>query len=319
MKKMIIFILVATLALMSGCQSKGYSEYKNAMEQTNKLEQFETHWSMEVNLDYDVEAFDEEDIALAFEEFSEMKLEMIMKRDKKKGLTQAEAYLNYGNVGLDADYYVFDQGSFLSIPFLEKYISLSDIDNQDFMPEDYSLILSERTLEDIEKLWLDTVTSDDVFKGESILIDTPDGSVKTTKYTISIDDETFKMFIYEMGEVLMYDEKFIENLSKQDFPDDFDFIKLIEEIDQLYLEEFTYEIYVDIDNYIVDEFINVRINSGMDYLNSIEFRMASQLYKINKTMEFSFPSITSDQVMTFDELREDEEFKEYIPDQYLED
>ena len=319
MKKTIVFILAVTLIFMSGCQGKGYSEYKNALEQTNKLEQFETHWSMNLNFDYDVEGFDEEDVASAFEAFSEMKLEMIMKKDKKKGLTQAEAYLNYGNVGLDADYYVFDQGSYLSIPFLEKYISLIDIENQDFMPEDYSLILSERTLKDIEKLWLDTVTSDDVFKGESILIDTPDGSVKTTKYTIDIDDETFKIFIYEMGEILMYDEKFVENLSKQDIPDNFDFIKLLEQIDKLYLEEFTYEIYVDIDNYIVNELINVKINSDMDYLNSIDFRMESQLYKINKTIEFNFPIITKDQVMTFDELKEDEEFKEYLPDQYLED
>ena len=117
----------------------------------------------------------------------------------------------------------------------------------------------------------------------------------------------------------MYDEKFVENLSKQDIPDNFDFIKLLEQIDKLYLEEFTYEIYVDIDNYIVNELINVKINSDMDYLNSIDFRMESQLYKINKTIEFNFPIITKDQVMTFDELKEDEEFKEYLPDQYLED
>lgn len=319
MKKTIIFLLAATLILMSGCQSKGYSEYKKAMEQTNKLEQFETHWSMEMNFDYDVEEFDKEEVGAAFDKFSQMKLEMIMKKDKEKGYTQAEAYMQYGNVGLDADYYVFDQGSYLSIPFLEKYISLTDVENQDFIPEDYSLILSERSLKEIEKLWLDTVTSDDVFKGESLLIDTPDGSVKTTKYTIDIDDETFKTFIYEMGEVLMYDDKFIENLSKQDIPEEFDFIKLVEQIDKLYLEEFIYEIYVDIDNYIVNELINVRINSEMDYLNSIEFRMESQLYKINKTIEFNFPNITKDQVMTFDELKEDEEFKDYLPDQYLED
>ncbi len=315
MKKTLIVVMMASLMLMAGCQSKDYGEYKDAMEQTSALERYEEHFRMDLEMDYNLDTIEDQETARKIGDMAEFSIEVISKEDKTLGFVDSEAHIFYGGVGFDADYFVTEEGSFLSLPFIEKYIRFDSMDMEEFKPEDYGLFVSDESLKEMQKIWLDTITDDEVFKGEEILVDTPDGKVKTSKYTIEISDEIFKMFLGEIAQVLMMDDVFMDNLVNQELPEDFDMMKLFEYIDSATLDTFVQEVYVDIDGYIVKETMKIKAITDDEFFKGFDMEIQSELYKINQDMDFNFPQVDDYQIMTFEELENSEEWQDFSIEQ----
>ncbi|MEA3422836.1 MAG: hypothetical protein U9Q80_03390 [Bacillota bacterium] len=312
MRKIILIILLLSIITMIGCNDKGYDDYKLALEKTNDLKSYELYWDMKVEMDYNYEGLDQDEIEM-IKKYENMEMEMISIEDYREGYVDSEIYISYGNIGFNADYFVSDQGSYLSLPFVEGYIDVSDVEGEDFIAMDYKFLISEDTTDKIQELWIETISSENVFKGDSILIDTKDGSVKTTKYTIEINDEIFKEFMSKTLILLMKDEEFMEYLKSSELPEDFNVTEFIEEIKKFKLDKFLYEIYVDIDGYIVSEDIEVVIDSEQEHLLGIDFTLSSNISNINKEFDFEFPYVDEDDLIKFDELKELDEFKEQLP------
>ncbi|MCK5764102.1 MAG: hypothetical protein KAH05_08280 [Clostridiales bacterium] len=312
MRKCLLIILMMSIITMIGCNDKGYDDYKRALGKTNDLKSYELYWDMKVEMDYNYEGLDQDDIEM-IKNYKNMEMEMISVEDHRKGYVDSEVYISYGGIGFNANYFVSDQGSYLSLPFVEGYIDISDVEGEDFIAMDYKFLISKETTDEIQKLWIETISSENVFKGDSILVDTKDGSVKATKYTIEINDEIFKEFISKTLVLIIKDEEFVEYLKSSELQEEFNVIEFIEEIKKFRLDKFLYEIYVDVDGYIVSEDIEVVIDSEQDYLSGIDFKISSNISNINKEFDFDFPYVSEDDLMKFGELKELDEFKEYLP------
>jgi hypothetical protein len=311
MKKTLIIVLIVSLVLVAGCQSRDYGEYKDAVRQTSELERYEEHFRMDLKMDYDLEVIEDQEAVNRIGDMAEFSIELISKEDKGEGLVDSEAHVFYGGIGFDADYFVTEEGSYLSLPFIDKYIRIDSMEVEEFRPEDYGLFVSDESMKAFQKIWLDTITDDEVFKGEEILVDTPDGKVKTSKYTIEISDEIFKRFLGEIAQVLMTDDIFMENLANQDLPENFDMMKLLEYIDSTTLDTFVQEVYVDVDGYIVKETMKITTTAEDEFFKGFDMEIQSELYKINQNIDFNFPQIDDYQIMTFEELDNSEEWQDF--------
>lgn len=313
MKKRIwsLVMLVALMASLAGCQSKDYDSYREAMERTAQLERYEEHWRLEIATEYDLASVEDTETRRELEDLTHFVIEMVEKRDLGEGLIQAEAHVEYGSLGFDGDYLVNGEGSYLTLPFIESYIRLDESEANGLDTGEFNLIVEEETLLMIQQIWLDVITDDEVFRGDEILVDTPDGKVKTTKYTITISDAVFKELLSEVAPVLLADERFIETLSEQEMPEEVDLMKWVEGLASMTLERFQQEIYVDIDGYVVREDLMAKVSSTDEFFQGASFEMHSELYSINENLVFDFPEIDEEDTLSLDEFMDSSQWQSY--------
>ena len=72
--------------------------------------------------------------------------------------------------------------------------------------------LSQESLEAIEKVWKSLYNDDNVSALEKIVLDTPEGSVKATKYEMNLTDEQLKPAIRKTMEIVLSDSAFMEGV-----------------------------------------------------------------------------------------------------------
>jgi len=272
--KLIVFIIILGI-IITGCSDKSYEEYEEAVIKTESLNSGKIKIEGNYLISFNEEEFSAEDYKKA-EIYSNYKFVGTSIFDKEAEKNNFYGNIEFAKLGFDLEYFKDKNKEYIKIPFLGKYIDLSNLDefkemeleNSKFDFNINNFEMDAELVNKISKLWTEKISDENVFKGKKFLMNTPEGDVKVIKYTISFSDEILKKLIYKT--VLLYDASIETSF-----------------LEKIAIESFIYDAYVDIDGYIIEENFNISYRFT-DILEINNFKMDFKLinYDLNEKQEF---------------------------------
>lgn len=316
MKK--VFVLLLTLLtlitiLLTGCNTDSLIDYKKAAEKTDGIIRGQTSAEFNTTTEINTEGMTDEEIReINYYKDMNGSFNVVFDAELKKEIYKI--YLNLGGLGFDFDLFINGNEIFMKLPVVGKYLNFNDIDFESTMNiNEEKIIISDDSVTAIGTKWLGLLKKEDVFKGKEIVLTTPDGEVKTTEYTINLNDEQIKKLFVDVVDIVYTDEnlksfyeeyietKIKENADSIDDLEDVTYEKMLdnmkENIDFYQVEKFNYTAYVDIDGYIVNEDIELIVkvdNSEQKRLTGFNFKLDINNWDINKKQEFNFPILNEE-------------------------
>lgn len=321
-KKAISAILILIMILsLSACNTDSLREYKNAAEKTEQIKKGHTTGEFSVSMDFNTEGMTGEELKnMNYYKDINGSYDAVFDDEAEKVILRN--YLNLGGLGFDYDMYFNGDEMLMKLPVVGKYIKLDDLSSSiseqnksisDGM--DKKNIISQETADGISNSWINLIKRDDVFKGKNIVLTTPDGEVKTTEYTIKLTDEQIKQLFAECIELISKDEslrnfydelkKDIKPLSDTTFEEQIKKIK--EQKDDFKVENFNYIAHVDIDGYIVNETVELKLSindKGKGSMLGLEYKLDTKNWDINKDQSFDFPILTDENTFKTDDMND---------------
>ena len=323
MRKLMIAILALMLAAaLISCSFDSLEGYKKAAEKTEQIRKGRTEGEFSLVMDFNTSRMTEEQIK-ELNYFRNMKGSFNVAYDDELGKGIFRYYLSLGGLGFDLDLFVNGEEIFMKLPVIGKYMKLSEMKGHmaDKQGEGKSEIISGETQDAINEKWLGLLKKEDVFKGKDTVLTTPDGEVKTTEYTIRLNDEQIKSLAEYSMDMLSKDKKLEENYEKYigknvEFLRDTPLEKLLsdmkENIKKYTVESFGYTAYVDIDGYIVNEIVEITLeadNAEPASVTRLSYELDIKNWDINKEQEFDFPALTDENTVEMGNIDQNMPFK----------
>lgn len=294
-----IFIVLLVLILVVGCSDQSYEEYQKAVEKTENLESGK--YSIEIQYQTN---FNEDELSVEeFKElsnFSNFKFSGVNIFNRLDDAIRFYGNLESSNLGLDIEYYQKGQKKYLKIPILGKYIDLNDFNTEELAQEmsfdvngNIDININEEAFERIERLWAEAIQEENVFKGKKSLLETPDGDVKVTEYSIEFSNELLKDLLKETMIILEISDE-------------------VELMNQMTIDAFNYTAFVDIDGFIIEEdFVMDYSIEDVAEVDSVHFKFKIINYDINKDQNIKIPEIKDTMILDLDQMSDFlEEFEE---------
>ncbi len=335
MKKTVIVLVIISLLLAwsAGCSTKSdYQVYMEASERTDAVARGKTEISMTMQLKFNKEGLPG-DVSDGLEMFEDMTFELRSQYDRDKEESLNKIFVKTKDTGFDAKVYTKGDVSYVITPLIPKIVVIDggelihpglaakDLEN---MPA-----LSQESLDAIEKVWKSLYSDDNVSALEKIVLDTPEGSVKATRYEMNMSDEQLKPAIKKTMEIAMQDSAFMEGIgdimrsAMEDYArdladgdeftiEDFSFEEALrsnmDTIENSTIKTFTQTAFIDRDNYIIEERFNMDIlyhfnEAGTPDAYSME--MVIRNWDLNRDQEIYFPEVTSENSMTLEKFKEE--------------
>ncbi len=344
MRKKAAALFIISLLLMAwapGCTRSDYETYMAASERTDNVARGKSEMKMGIKLKFNKEGLSGETLeGLGMFEDLAFELRSEFDRDREENLSRIFAQAK--DTGLDAKIYTRGGLVYVITPLIPKILvikgeGLIDTDwaagNREKMP-----VPSAESLVDIEKIWKSLYSDDNVSALEKIVLDTPEGSVKATKYMANVTDEQLKPALKKTMEILMQDRAFMEGMegimrtamekfahgenvqdgagSQPDednfFPQGFSFEEAMranmQAMENATVKTFSQTAFIDRDNYIIEERLSMDIlfhftEAGAPRSYSME--MTIKNWDLNRAQEIYFPEVTAENSITLDELEDE--------------
>lgn len=302
MKKKIAILMTVILLmfLFAGCNGVPLEDYHEAANKTLGIKKGQNLMEISMNIRFLPLEITEElkDINVLFRSNSSYNHEnhQIISRN----------YGSYNGIGLDFDYYKDGDDQYLKLPMLREYVSLADFFEDVYMTNNEDLVsfefsFNEEVFTEIQERWFQLLSEKNVFKGEKTAVSTQEGEIKATRYYFQLSDEQIKELIGDTIEIFKENNMtFYQNMEK-DFTEHF--------LQSLNVEKFLYEVYVDIDGYIVEENMHLRFKlQGEEAekeipLESFDFRIQEKNWNIEKDISINIPEITEENTATLESLK----------------
>lgn len=285
-----IFVVLLVFVLVVGCSDQSYEEYQKAVEKTENLESGKYSIEIEYQTNFNEEELSVEEFK-ELSNFSNLKFSGVNVFNHQNKSMGFYGNLEGGNLALDLEYFQEGEKKYLKIPILGKYLDLNDSNIEQLsqemsfdVNENMDININEEAFEKIGNLWTDAIQEENVFKGKKSLLETPDGDVKVTEYTIEFSDELLKELIKETVLILDVSES-------------------VELMNQMTIDTFNYTAFVDIDGFIIKE------NFVMDYsiediaeVDSGHFKFEIVNYEINKAQDIKIPEIKDTMLLDLNKI-----------------
>ncbi|MDD3706108.1 MAG: hypothetical protein PHC45_08620 [Clostridiaceae bacterium] len=320
-KSMIAILALLLIAALIGCSFDSLEGYKNAVKKTDQIKKGRTEGEFSLVMDFNTEKMTEEQIKeLNYVRNMKGSFNVAYDDEMEKGIFRN--YLNMGGLGFDLDLFVNGEEMFMKLPVIGKYMRLSEM--KEYMigtPEEDLGFVDRKTQDAINAKWLGLLKKEDIFKGKAIVLTTPDGEVKTTEYTIILNDEQIKDLAMYSMDMLYKDEKLKESYEKyisknieslKDTSPEELLSDMKESIKNYTVESFGYTAYVDIDGYIVNEMVEITLevdNAEPGAVTRVSYELNIKNWDINKGQEFDFPALTDENTVDMDNMEQNMPFK----------
>lgn len=314
----LMIVLLVTVLTVAGCGNSGLADYKKAVDKTDQITKGQKSGEFSMTMDFNTEGMTQEDInELNYYRNMSGSFRSVFDHSKNQGIYRN--YLNLGGLGFDFDLFKNGEEMFFKLPIVGKYMKMDDImkeaiqSTENPSTEEYSKMISDDTLETLSAEWVGMLKKEDIFKGKDIVLTTPDGEVKAKVYTITLNDSQVKALAENSINILSKDENlrnyFEDWMKKNEDQATADFDDFVAEMKahilQDTVERFQYTAYVDIDGYIVDETVEVKIEREAlekGEPKTIAFHLEMKHWDINKDQKFEFPVLTVENTMKTDDL-----------------
>jgi len=312
-KSALAAVLLAVAVTAAGC-GNSLEDYKKAVEKSSQIEKAQISGEFTVNLEFNTEGLNPEEIReLSY--YKNMSGSFRGVFDKSREMEIYRNYMNMGGLGFDFELYKNGEEKFIKLPIIGKYMKLDDLMRKaEQSPGEPAKMISEETAKALEREWTEILKEENVFKGKDIILTTPDGEVKTTVYTITLNESQLTELKGKVKAILEEDEhlrgnfnSFIKKAADSSGADDPD--RHAEEVwNQIFadtVESFQFTAYVDIDGYIVNETIELKTRRPRPEKweqESFHFKLDIRKWDINKDQEFNFPELTEENMLKAEEL-----------------
>lgn len=311
-----ILVVLFTASAVTGCGTNTLADYKKAVDKTNQIVKGQSSGDFSVTMDFNTEGMTPEEIN-QLNYYRHITGSFKEAFDSSKGQGIYRNYMNLGGLGFDVDIYKNGEEMFVKLPVIGKYMKMDEmIKGIEEDQETQKNFLSDDTLAELGEVWVGMLKEEDIFKGKDIVLTTPDGEVKTTVYTITLNGDQITTFAGEAITLLSEDETLRSNMEAmwKEYKDvseaaAFDFDQLIskikEQLERENIKSFQYTAYVDIDGYIVNEIIEVVITKEAMKAGepkSIDFYLEIKNWDINKEQTLEFPELTEENTLKTDDL-----------------
>jgi hypothetical protein len=314
MKKILTIILVILVVVsLIGCNQDYLQNYKEAVEKTDGRSQGKESIKISINNDFNQENISQEII----EELNYLKnIEFEITSSFNESYSKSRAYIKYRGLGYDLNLYTGENETLVQIPIINKYIKIDSEDlgfNED---EENNFERIEGLTSKIQSEWLDLLQKEDVVKGKRDLMTTQDGDVKVDKYTISPSEEQLRLFLKKFFAVLRSEEESLKPLiQNQNGKVNVEEIvnNLEDVIDEFEKITFKNEAYIDVDGYIVKEFINIDLENydpqpGSNSKISVGVEIENWENEVEQTI--AIPEIEESDLIDLDSI--DNNFESFI-------
>lgn len=334
MKKMAVLIIISLLLVVwaSGCAESDYEVYMEASERTGNVLRGKSEMNMTIKLKFNKEGLTG-DVSDVLEMFEDIAFELRSEYDRDKEESLNKIFANAKDIGLDAKVYTKGDVAYVITPLIPKILVIKgeEFINPDLVAGDIEKmpLLSQESLEAIEKVWKSLYSEENVSALEKIVLDTPEGSVKATKYEVNLTDVQLKPAIKKTMEIAMNDSTFMKGLEEMmrsaiteyakddagidEFPlKDFSFAEAMrfnmEAIENSTIKTFSQTAFIDRDNYIIEERLNMDIlyhftQAGAP--DSFSMEMTIKNWDLNRAQEIYFPEVTDENSITLTELKDE--------------
>lgn len=302
MRKFILIPIVALVLLFQfSCSNNYLEDYKEAVAKTDSIQKGQELVEIEWDVNIDTSKMSKEEVE-RFNYFRNVNARCNIIFNNETGKTISRNYFNFGGMGFDADYYDDGQQKYIKMPIVGKYIVINEEEIFKIVPdgayqEDLEFTFNEEIFNEIEKVWLDLLEKKDVFRGENNIISTPEGEVKARKYSIVLEDSQVKRFVKEVITIIKESDEFKKANGKI----------TTSWIDDCNFSDFSYEAYVDIDGYIVEENFHMKmeiIHEENIKPTSFTLDIKGQKWDIEKDIEMDFPILTDENTLPFEKIQE---------------
>ncbi len=308
MKKIISVLLILLISVsLFGCSQDYLQNYKEAVEKTESRKSGREWISINIENEFNEENISQE----ILEELNYLKnIQVEMTSFFNENKDESKLYIKYRGLGYDLTMFSWKEEILIYIPMVGKYIKLEeenlDLDENNEELEDLQNIGSR-----VQKEWLELLKKDDVVKGKKDIMTTKDGDVKVDKYTIEPSEEQLRLFLKKVFAILRSEE---ENLSKliQNEDNDINIGNLITNTEKAVekFEKITFknETYIDIDGYIVKEYIDVVLEDydpepGSNSIIKVDVEIENWENEIEQSIEI--PEVNEEDVMNIDSIDDD--------------
>lgn len=309
MKKSYLAVVLLFVFVLAGCSTSDLAGYRAAFEETESIPRGE----MSMLVDVDI-VFDDSD--MSFEErrdlsyFERMDLDIHSKYDESDDgyKVVSEVYSSFGGMGIDTTAYFTDDIAFLKLPIADSYIRMYDavepVDNKQGME-------TAMAMEQFMDAWYKTLQEEDVFSGKMDFIMTDKGQIKTTTYTITINNPQFQILKDTFLDILE-DKEVLKTLlsdTNQYNGEDIDLeevqVKMRTMVEGLTLDSFDGVAYVDFDGRLVKQeielsLLNEAVEQGEVKSATIYFEIAYDNLGVDPQIEI--PNVQEEDLLQFEDI-----------------
>ena len=311
MKKILIILISLFLILnLTGCSESPLKTYKKATEKSSALTMGKRSYEIFIENEYVTEGLTQEEIK-KLNYFNSIETKVNISFDDEENKFISRNYSNFGGMGFDSVLYSDGEKVFLKMPVVGKYLIFSGMDELNKDEKYTKMPISEESIKEIKDKWISMLNKKDVTSGNKTLLDTENGQVKATLFTINLKEEMIKEFIGEAIKIVMTDKVFI-NYVKNEL--EIDYFKLIEDmgemskkLEDLKIDRIKYEAYIDIDGYIIKSTTNVDVsysNLELGNLKGQKMSIETNLWDIGKKQKFEFPTLNEDNILDMENMDE---------------
>jgi len=333
-KTMIVLISIALLVVWaSGCSTKSdYEVYKEASERTKMAAKGKSELKMTMNMEFNKDGLSKE-VSDGMEIFENISFEMRREYDRDKEESLMKIFVQAKDTGIDAKVYTKGDVAYIITPLIPKIVVLKgeELVHPGKVTSDLETMpaLSQESIDSIIKVWQSLYTDDNVSALEKIVMDTPEGSVKATRYDLNMTDEQLKPAIKKTMEIAMRDRAFMsgiedmmrasmeqymdENIDKEEFASgDLSmeglFTTNMDAVNNATIKEFSQTAYIDRDNYIIEERLSMEmlyhfIEAGTP--RSYRMDMSIKNWDLNREQDIYLPEVNAENSITLDQLKEE--------------
>ncbi len=311
MKKILLIALsFALITSLAACAVNDFEAYMTSLDKTTNIVRGQQSMNFGMDIDFDTTGLTTDEIK-ELNYIKNFHSEFNLTYDDEVKKIIARNYLNFGGLGFDTVLYDDGEKTFIKMPVVGKYLVLDEDFLQRYIDDanNGEQYISNKSIEEIQKKWVDAINRDDVFSGKESIMSTPDGDVKVTEYTIKLTGEEFKNIINESANILASDEilrNTIESYIEKRADDkiNIEYHKILKNFKQAMeegeIKDLKYIAYIDIDGYIVKENIEFEMkfnSSDENKIKSFKYFLETNLWAIEKEQEFDFPELTEDNTL----------------------
>lgn len=209
--KKIWVLLAASLLAFSGCSTSALEDYKKALIETDAYTSGVTTSDLSIDLLFDETGLSFEEIRdLSYYEHVDVVTTSTYKAEGDIEKAIVEGYFNFGGLGFDMVYYINGEEILIRLPIMDKYI---DVETGTYEGETTNDEQSKAVRRVIDA-WNSILSEEDVFSGSKAYLMTDKGQIKTTTYTVNIDENQFDIMKRVVLEIIE-DEQIIDAFLKE--------------------------------------------------------------------------------------------------------
>lgn len=299
--KRVWLCIILLLVFVSGCDSKGYETYQKAMNRYDSIDEGREKINIYIDLEFNLEGLNDSEIQELMI-FDRIDMELDLAYNGSQGI--AKNYIYFGGMGMEAHFYMTDEGLYLKIPMFNYIVKLEEDNNSNILILD----MESDALSKIRNIWVEVLKDEDVVMGENTILSTNQGNVKASRYTVNVSEEQLKILFDGILEVVVeeivrfaFENKMLEELSFNNIG-----IKEISDfINRIQLKGFMGEVYIDYDGYPIYQRYEIDIefkDAKSREINRIELVFESELMEYNRVQELVFPEFSELDIRRMDEF-----------------